>query len=602
MGRVEHPANYREGVSAIDLFSRWISKLSSEMEKRDAVGFAGLFAPDGSWKDILSFSWRRPILQSGQIAETFVESIERSGAGGARLAKGRTPPRFSRRSGRAVVEGWFDFDLTIGHGRGFARLVFHPGDVESARAWLLLTTLHEIKGAEEHIHHLRPSGEKFSKIVGPISWRQQRESEQAFVDRDPEVLIVGAGQSGLMLAARLRQMGADALVIDRLPNVGDIWRGRYNNLTIHNKICANHFPYMPFPPTWPNWLPKDMLADWLESYAKLMELNVWTNTSLSSALYDEATGQWSVNITHADGSSRKMRCPHLVLATGVSGGVPKKPDLPGLDSFTGDVVHSGEFRTGVDWAGKNALVIGTGNSGHDVAQDLYVSGAGAVTIMQRGATCVLSLEPSSTLPFTIYDEDCNVEDVDLMAAAVPEAMLIDSYKWITRSTNEYDRELLAKLNAIGFKTHSGADGTGWQLMYLRGNGGYYIDVGCSSLLIERKIGLIQHEDSDRFVPEGLLMKDGTIKPLDLVVLATGFESIGDNVGRLLGAEVAAKVGKVWGFDDDGNMRGMWTRTGQPGLWLMGGAMLEARINSRFLALEIIGSLKGLIPSSRPLIT
>lgn len=588
-------------LSAREMVENWLDDLSGVFERKDAGGFADLFTEDGYWRDIISFTWDRPTFSGREaIAKAFTATAPRSGARNFRIAVGRTAPRFARRSGQNVIEAWFDFDLDVGTGSGFARLI-HDGeragavDSDGAKAWLLLTTLQNLRGVEEKIGRNRPSGEKFSKIESPLNWAQQRAEEASYSSRDPQVIVVGAGQGGLILGARLRQMGVDALIIDKSERVGDIWRNRYNNLTLHNKLTANHFPYMPFPETWPEWLPKDMLGDWLEAYAKFMELNVWTSTTLEAAAFDEDAREWSVTLRLAGGKSRTMRVPHLVIATGVSGSLPKKPDMPGLSDFAGEVVHSGEFSTGTAYKGRKALVVGTGNSGHDIAQDLYVSGANAVTVMQRGPTCVLSLEPSAVISYSVYSEDTPVEDTDLMVVALPHDLILESYKWITKKTGEYDREMLEKLNAIGFRTHSGEDDTGFQLLYLRGAGGYYIDVGCTKLLIDGKIGLVQYDDIDRFVPAGLAMKDGTTIPLDLVVQATGFEHIDEMVRRLLGDDVADRIGPVWGFDANGNIRNMWSRTPQDGLWLMGGAILESRLNSRFLALEIKASLEGLMP-------
>jgi len=582
-------------VSADAIFDAWLGRLSEALADKDADAFAQLFGEDGHWRDILSFTWERRSFQGEAIAAAFTATAAKANVYGVRIAEGRTAPRFARRGGRAVVEGWFAFETAIGAGAGFARLHHDPAKPLESRAWLALTTLQSVRGFEERVGLRRATGSHYSRIEAPTSWAQERESEKAFAHRDPEVLIVGGGQGGLILAARLRQMGVDTLVVEKSTRIGDVWRDRYNNLTLHNKLSANHFPYLPFPTTWPVWLPKDMLADWLEAYAKFLELNVWTGTAVRAASYDEAKGAWTVQLAGLDGAERTLRCRHLVMSTGVSGGVAKRPDLPGLSEFRGTVLHSSEFRSGADWAGKRALVVGTGNSGHDIAQDLYVSKAAAVTLMQRGPTCVVSLEPSASLSYAVYSEDEPVEDVDLMVAAIPHANLIDTYRWLTQRMRGLDDELLSGLRGVGFKIHDGPDDTGFQLLYLRGAGGYYIDVGCSELLIEKKIGLLQAEDIERFEAGGVRLKDGRLEPLDLIVLATGFESIQDNVRRMLGDAVADRLGPVWGFDSEGNVRNMWTRTAQPGLWLMGGAILEGRLNSRFLALEIKASLLGLLP-------
>ena len=266
-----------------------------------------------------------------------------------------------------MIEGYLDFDTKFGRGVGFVRLAENPSDPLNPQIWLLLTTLHELRGFEEKIGSRRPTGDEYAKNTLAHNWLDDRLKEKAFADRDPQVLIVGAGHGGLILAARLRQIGVDALVVDRKPRVGDVWRERYHSLTLHNETTANHMPFMPFPETWPTWLPKDMLAAWLENYAYALELNVWTSTELTHVDYDCGGGAWMAHVRRADGTERVMRCKHLVAATGVTGSTPNLPSLAGLDDFTGSVIHSSQFKKGQDFTGKTVVVVGTGNSGHDVA-------------------------------------------------------------------------------------------------------------------------------------------------------------------------------------------------------------------------------------------
>lgn len=587
-------ARETQNAAAREVFARVIAQMDDAFARGDAAAFADLFVEGGYWRDILSFTWaRRTYGGKGEIAAAFAAHAPGAGALRFRIAADRTPPRRVKRAGRDVIEGWFTFETALGRGAGFARMLAEAEE-GAPRLWLALTTLHELRDHEEKAGAARPMGDEFSQIQGPENWADMRRREQAYADRDPQVVIIGAGQGGVMLAARLRQMGVDALVIEKNARVGDNWRARYNNLTLHNGVDANHFPYLPFPETWPVWLPKDKVADWLESYANFLELNVWTNSEVESAAYDAAAKRWRLFVRHGD-ERREMRVPHLVAAMGLSGGAPHTPDLPGLKDFAGAVMHSGAFQSGAAWKGKRAIVVGTGNSGHDIAQDLYFSGADAVSLMQRGPTCVISLTPGAAISYSVFSEGAPVDDADLMIAAVPYPMLIDSYQWITKRTNRQDADLLAGLNAAGFKTWTGVDDTGFQLLYLRGLGGYYIDVGCSQLIIERKVGVVQAEDMDRFEPQGLRLKDGGFVACDLVVLATGFESMQHEIGRIVGPEIAERIGPVWGFDEHYNMRNMWGPTAQENFWIMGGSLTEARFHSRHLALQVCASLAGVAP-------
>src|SRR6202000_2380740 len=270
-----------------------------------------------------------------------------------------------------------------------------------------------LKGFEEQLGVERPRGNAYSRDFRGPNWLDLRNASAGYADRDPPVLMIGGGQSGLCIAARLKQLNVDTLIVDREARIGDNWRKRYHALTLHNQVQVNHLPYMLFPPNWPTYIPKDKLANWFESYVDGLELNVWTGTEFDGGSYDQANGRWNVTLRR-DGETRVMHPRHIVLATGVSG-IANIPDIPGLKNFTGQVVHSSRYDDGENWKGKRALVIGTGNSGHDIAQDLYASGAN-VPMVQRSSTLVVSIEPSAQLVYTPYNEG-TLDDNDLIAVS-----------------------------------------------------------------------------------------------------------------------------------------------------------------------------------------
>jgi len=583
--------------SALADFQEWTAKFAAALDARDAGRLVRFFAPDGHWKDLLAFTWEhRTFSGLERIEPALAATLEYVQPKKFQVAAGRSPPRYQRRSAKDVLEGYCDFETRFGRGTAFIRLVFAGNPPHDPKIWLLLTTLQALHGCEEQVAGKRPTGDEFAKNESGRSWREHRSQRRAYADRNPEVIVVGAGQAGLTIAARLGQLGVDALVVEKLARVGDNWRNRYESLTLHNEIMANHLPYLPFPETWPLWLSKDQVANWLESYAEHLEINVWTSTSLSQAHYDEIERIWRVTLRTADDEERVFTCRHLVVATGASGALPNVPKLPGIDAFSGRVMHSSGFRTGAEFSGKRVVVVGTGNSGHDIAQDLVVQGARQVWLLQRGPTCVVSLTPTAAMVYKIYGEDAPTEDVDLMNAATPYPVLEDSYRFITRRGAEFDSELLSGLAKAGFKTYFGSDGTGFQMMFMRGEGGYYIDVGCSKLIIEGTISVIQAEESSQWVERGLAMRDGSVIECDAVILATGFQNMQETIRAILGGKIADKLGPVWGFDEHYQMRNMWRRTAQPGLWLTGGALLDSRLYSRFLAIEIKAELSGWLPA------
>jgi len=577
------------------LAAGWLQKFETALASRDAEAITGLFQPDSHWRDLLAFTWSiTSTLGATNIARLLSDRQGETGTRNFRLAASRTPPRRARRVGIEVIEAIFEFETALGRGDGVVRLVVDPSvrDGEEVRAWVLLTTLEELTGLEERIGARRPTGEAYSRNFGGDNWLDQRRKSEAYADRDPTVLVIGGGQAGLAIAARLGQLGVDTLVVDRWERIGDNWRQRYHSLALHNQIHVNHLPYMPFPPTWPKYIPKDMLANWFEYYAGAMEINFWTGTEFVGATYDDVAQCWTARLKRPEGSERTMRPRHLVFANGVSG-IPKVPSLPGLDDFAGEVVHAHSFTDGSAWRGKHALVLGTGNSGHDVAQDLHSHGA-ATTIIQRGSTTVVSIDPSAKLNYALYDEGPPLEDCDLIATAATYPLIVRAYQLAVERMVEFDKELIAGLIAKGFKYDLGEDKTGHQMKYRRRGGGYYLDAGCSGLIINGEIGLLQCEEIARFVEKGALLHDGTVVPADLLVLATGYHTQLELVRRVLGEEVARRIGPVWGWGEDGKMSNMWKRTSQNGLWFIAGSLAQCRIYSKYLALQIKAMELGLI--------
>ena len=351
-------------------------------------------------------------------------------------------------------------------------------------------------------------------------------------------------------------------------------------------------PYMPFPPNWPVYIPKDKLANWFEAYVDAMELNYWTGTEFENGRCDEADGRWSVMLRRADGSTRTMHPRHVVMATGVSG-IPNLPEIPSLKNFSGTILHSSQYGDGEAWKGKRALVIGTGNSGHDIAQDLHASGA-AVTLVQRSSTLITNIEPSAQLAYAAYNEG-TLDDNDLIATSMPLTLAKKSHVLMTEQSKKLDQPLLDRLERIGFKLDFGDGGTGWQFKYLTRGGGYYFNVGCSDLVAAGEVQLIQFADIESFVAEGARMKSGEALAAELIVLATGYKAQEHLVRKLFGDAVVARVGPIWGFGEGQELRNMYARTAQPGLWFIAGSLAQCRINSKYLALQIKAIEQGLLP-------
>lgn len=560
------------------------------------AGAAAMVHPDGYWRDLLTFNW---IFKNAHGADAICAWLSK--------VLPSTPAYNFGVEGEPVLgvfgeyaptlEFFFTFETELALGRGFVRLVEAPNVGEGLKAYTVLTTMKELKAFPEAVGRKRPREDLRRTSGEPGNWLDRRIAAREFKDRDPEVIVVGGGQSGLMLAARLGSLGVPTLVVEKTDRVGDVWRNRYRSLKLHNELCMNHFAYMPFPENWPVYIPKDKLADWLEFYAESMEVNVWTKTTVLGAQYDNSRRRWTVRLRMPDGGVRTMRPGHMVMAVGVSG-LPNVPRLTGQDRFKGQIVHSSGRIDDLRANGKSVLVVGAGTSAHDIAQDLHARGAD-VTMLQRSPITVVSLEPSSVRPYELYRQNDGIRpiaDTDMMAAAVPYELLARLHKPLSRQMAEDDKELLDGLRKVGFLLDNGEDDTGYFLKLLRYQAGYYLNVGASDLIIQKKIKLKAGVDIDRLEATKVVFSDGTAIDADIIVLATGYKPLQEAVRAIFGDAIADRVGPIWGIGDDGELRNMYARTAQEGLYFGGGGLPGARAYSHYTALLIKAALEGLIPA------
>lgn len=570
----------------------WLASFEAALSMQDG-GLQDLFHDESYWRDVLALSWT---IKTVNGADAILQALKQLAQGAApsnfQIDPSRAAPRRVTRAGTLTIEAIFKFETKLGRGDGILRLVPDSGDGNSLKAWTLLTALEELKGFEEPLGGMRPRGQAFSRDFRGPNWLDQRRASATYADRDPVALVVGGGQAGLAIAARLKQLQIDTLIVDRWPRIGDNWRKRYHALTLHNQVQVNHLPYMPFPASWPTYIPKDKLASWFEAYVDAMELNFWTGTEFAGGIYQDSQARWKTTLRRADGAIRELKPRHIVMAAGVSG-IANLPDIPSLKDFVGTVVHSSQYDDGESWKGKRAIVIGTGNSGHDIAQDLYSSGV-AVTLVQRSPTLVTNIEPSAQLAYAGYNEG-TLEDNDLIATSMPLKLARRTHQMLTEQSRKFDQDLLERLERVGFKLDFGDEGTGWQFKYLTRGGGYYFNVGCSDMVASGEIRLEQFADVDRFEAHGARLKNGDMVAADLIVLSTGYKGQEYLVRRLFGDDVADRIGPIWGFGESQELRNMYTRTAQAGLYFIAGSLAQCRINSKYLALQIKAIEEGLLP-------
>lgn len=582
-----------------EVASNLIDRFNHFLSKKDYSALANLFIENGYWRDHLALSWDLRTLHGRDQIKGFLNE-------GARITKididtssEFRAPHFGAIDGFGDVQGiefFVNVTTELGTGRGVVRLAENQGQWKIST---LYTALHELKGHEEPVRHRRTAGVEHGGKADRKNWLERRSAEGNYEETSPTVLILGAGQGGLTSAARLKMLGVEALMIDSNDRVGDNWRKRYHQLVLHDPVWYDHLPYLNFPPHWPIFTPKDKLGDWFESYVKTMELNVWTQTTMTSATWDESKQHWTVDLQRRlpDGSiqSRTLNPRHIIQATGHSG---KKnfPAIAGLSNFRGDrLCHSSEF-SGANPAnaGKKAVIVGCCNSGHDIAQDFFEKGY-QVTMVQRSTTCVISSKAITDIGLKgLYDEDGPpVEDADLWLHGLPSELFKAQQIKVTAKQNEHDAEILEGLAKAGFALDTGPSGAGLFIKYFQRGGGYYIDVGASQLIIDGKIKIKQGQEIKEIFPHGIRFADDSEIEADEIVFATGYQNMRTQTRMIFGDSVADKVGDVWGFDKEGEMRTIWRQSGHPGFWFMGGNLALSRYYSRVLALQIKAIEEGI---------
>lgn len=567
----------------------WLKKLNSALTSGDTAAAADLFAPtDSYWRDLVALTWN---IHTAEGRDGIKAMLDQTVA--------RVSPRNFAIDGEGsksdnIIEAWFTFETDTVRGRGHLRL-------KNEGAWTLLTTAQELKGYEEPLGPNRPLGVQHGENLERKTWAEMRAEEQSELgySRQPYVVIIGGGQGGIALGARLRMLDVPTIIVEKNERPGDSWRKRYKSLALHDPVWYDHLPYLEFPKNWPVFSPKDKIGDWLEMYTKVMELNYWSSAEAKSARFDEASGTWQLDVVRNGDEPVTLHPTHLVLATGMSG-VPNIPEISGQDRFKGDQMHSSQFPSGETYRGKNVVVIGSNNSAHDICADLYEHGAD-VTMVQRTTTHIVRSDSLMELGLgPLYSEQAVANGIDhntadMIFASVPYKVLPALQKPIYDAIRERDRELYERLDAAGFMLDFGDDDSGLFMKYLRRGSGYYIDVGASDLVADGKIKLKPHAVIKELTEDGISFEDGTRLNADAIVYATGYGSMNGWAAQLISQEVADRVGKCWGLGSgtrkdpgpwEGELRNMWKPTRQANLWFHGGNLHQSRHYSQFLSLQL----------------
>lgn len=573
----------------------FLNRFGTALAQGDIDAAVDLFAEDCYWRDLIAFTWNIKTMEGRAQVRSMLEAcLSNVKPTHWQVADGETATESA-----GLLEAWISFETGVARGYGLIR-------IKDGRIWTLLTTMAELKGHEEKSGFTRPLGAKHGVNPGAKSWKEEREEEAATLGftKQPYVVILGGGQGGIALGARLRQLGVPTIIVEKNARPGDSWRKRYKSLCLHDPVWYDHLPYLDFPKNWPVFSPKDKIGDWLEMYTKVMELNYWTNTTAKSAKFDEATKEWTV-VVERDGKEIVLKPKQLVFATGMSGKA-NVPKFKGMETFKGEQHHSSSHPGPDGYKGKRVVVIGSNNSSHDICAALYENGVD-VTMIQRSTTHIVRSDALMEIGLGgLYSERAvnagmTTAKADLIFASLPYAILHTFQKPVYDKIREVDADFYAALEKAGFQLDFGPDDSGLFMKYLRRGSGYYIDIGASQLIIDGKIKLVGGQ-VEEITADGVKLTDGREIPADVIVYATGYGSMNGWIADLIDQKTADKVGKVWGLGSntpkdpgpwEGEQRNMWKPTQQEALWMHGGNLHQSRHYSQFLSLQLKARYEGI---------
>ncbi len=572
-----------------------LQKLEQALSEKDIDRALELFEDESYWRDLVAFTWNiKTVEGKAEIRDMLESQLETTQPCNWHIPEGEVATEEE-----GVLTSWINFETGVARGYGLVR-------IRNEKIWTLLTAAVELKGHEEPLGFERPMGARHGAARDRKSWAEEREQELAELgySQQPEVVIVGGGQGGIALGARLRQLGVPTIIIEKNERAGDSWRNRYKSLCLHDPVWYDHLPYLPFPANWPIFAPKDKLGDWLEMYTRVMELNYWTRSTAQSARYDETAGKWTV-VVDRDGEEVTLTPRNLVLATGMSGKA-NVPRFKGADRFKGDQHHSSQHPGPDPFKGKKVVVIGSNNSAHDICAALWENDVD-VTMVQRSSTHIVRSDSLMEIGLgALYSEEAvangmTTQKADMIFASIPYRIMHEFQIPLYDRMRERDADFYAGLEKAGFQLDWGADGSGLFMKYLRRGSGYYIDIGASQLIIDGKIKLKSGQVSE-ITEDSVIFDDGSELPADVIVYATGFGSMNGWAADLISQEVADKVGKCWGLGSDtpkdpgpweGEQRNMWKPTQQEALWFHGGNLHQSRHYSLYLALQLKARAAGI---------
>ena len=514
------------------------------------------------WRDLLSLTgYYRTFYSASTFSATFTKLSKQHKRSVIRVKEGREP-----RIGRGGKEcSWVDIDIlyTAQHDNlaencmGTVSVI--PDSQGRWRMWMLRTWLECFDG-HGHPDVLEPehaADDVPASLTNNATNGVSNGTSTSDLAEEYGAIIVGGGQAGLSTAGRLKALGINYLLLERSAEVGDVWSKRYESLRWHT---SKEYGNLPFGHTFPEqddyMLPAKRIGAGHKAWSERYGINVSTGTNVDSATWDDTQRRWTVIASNSNGQF-EIKANNLVLTIGPGHGTPIYPSWVSEDQvkasgFKGTLIHAFEgYHSAHAWKGKRGIVVGTANTGHDVAEDLANAGM-ETTIVQRNPTFIFPAEWLHAAEDVHYHADMHTGDADREAFTYPNKVMreiINRNVWagIKASPERFDA-----LEKAGFKVDRFGDI--YNNLYVR-FGGHYVDIGCSARIAKGEIK-VNTEPVAHLTEDGLLFEDGKEVRADLIVLCTGFDKVFRNdAARIVGRDVAEQMDDFWGTDAEGEIRG-----------------------------------------------
>ena len=359
-------------------------------------------------------------------------------------------------------------------------------------------------------------------------------------------------------------MGLRYLLVEKNLRIGDSWRKRYDTLKTHTPTAMDSLPFLRYPTNWPRNMTKDQYGDWMESYCKILNLKVETRTTVHHVVRDELQRNYIVEL-ETMGMTYSIRTKHVVLSTGLHSDQPIQLNIPGQNTFRGEMYHSSQHKSAAkvsNLANKSVTIVGAGTSAHDIAYDFVAHGAKSVSMIQRNPNIFVTLDSLEQVILSLWmTPHMTTEDKDLVETSMPNAVALTMAAGTTAVCAQLDKELIEGMEDAGLAIRKGEDGIGLLDHLICKSGHFYIDHGAAQMIVDGRIKIHRFKKGlGAFYDHGLELVGGTRLESDVIVLATGWERNGNVVERMLGKEIADKVNaREWGYlDEESERKGVST--------------------------------------------